>query len=69
MNSLKNETNSIHVSLISIVPRNDRLNNNVSEVKQRLEKYVSATKHQNGVAWRIPKLTVINSIEKKKFVA
>ena len=33
-NSLKNETNSIYVSLI--VPRNDNLNNKVSEVNSRL---------------------------------
>ena len=33
-NSLKNETNNIHVSLI--VPRNDNLNNKVNEVNNRL---------------------------------
>ena len=33
-NSLKNETNNIHVSLI--VPRNDNLNNKVKEVNNRL---------------------------------
>ena len=33
-NSLKNKTNSIHVSLI--VPRNDNLNNKVNEVNSRL---------------------------------
>ena len=33
-NSLKNETNTIHVSLI--VPRNDRLNTKVNEVNSRL---------------------------------
>ena len=45
-NSLKNETNTIHVSLI--VPRNDNLKNKVNEVgKQSLDKYVSPTKHQD----------------------
>ena len=34
MNSLKNETNTIHVSLI--VPQNDHLNNKVNEVNSRL---------------------------------
>ena len=33
-NSLKNETNTIHVSLI--VPRNDHLDNKVNEVNSRL---------------------------------
>ena len=40
-NSLRNETNSIHVSLI--VPRNDNLNNKVNEV----DKYVSTTEHKS----------------------
>ena len=45
-NSLKNETNTIHVSLI--VPRNDNLKNKVNEVgKQSLDKYVSPKKHQD----------------------
>ena len=45
-NSLKNETNTIHVSLI--VPRNDRLNTKVNEVNSPLDKYVSTMKHQDN---------------------
>ena len=44
-NSLKNDTNIIHVSLI--VPRNDHLNNKFNEVNSRLIN-VSTTKHQGN---------------------
>ena len=51
-NSLKNETNSVHVSLI--VPRNDNLNNKVNEVNSHLtnmcqQRNIKVISHTNTI--------------------